>query len=330
MSTYKSIRDISAELLNTFKTAGVKLTEGQKADIDGFIKTIEHKINETKLNTIRATKKIVEKNSEEEFKKVFDQIFENLSKHSQLCEKLKTRATQINESKKMAKTLDSYLDLHIKEAMPQEKIVNEAKLKKLQTLVESMKDMLLISDDDVSSKKKEIAKKYAEKESVLSKEISSLKKKLNESMTRELKMKQEAEAVKAAKLLNEKTDDLPVYEARRIRKKLAGASCSEIESKFRKIYEEVEKELAGESQKQEKSLEEEINGIIAKDETKEILEKNCDKTPKTNKELPVEDSKEVLNEEDDDEEQLTESEKINPDWVANWIGMVDSSKTYRL
>lgn len=334
MSTFNSIRDISAELLKTFKDAGVKLTEGQKADIDGFIKTIEKKINETKMNTVKATKKVVEENIEKEMKPVLESLFKNITENNRLASKLQKRVTALNESKRVAKAVDSYLDLYLKDVCPTQKIVDYDKLNKLQTLVESMKDMLVVSDDAIESKKTQLAKEFKEKETVLNNEIVSLKKKLNESMGRELKMKRETERVKAAKLLNEKTDDLPVFEARRIRKKLEGATCEEIESKFRKIYEEVEAELAGESKIQEKSLEEEINNIIAEkkpcvdEECNEKIEKICDKTTKR-EELPVEVS-ERKDEEEDDEELLTESEKIDSRRMSQWIGMVSSSSEYRL
>ena len=337
MSTFNSIRDISAELLKTFKDAGVKLTEGQKADIDGFIKTIEKKINETKMNTVKATKKVVEENIEKEMKPVLESLFKNITENTRLASKLQKRVTALNESKRVAKAVDSYLDLYLKDVCPTQKIVDYDKLNKLQTLVESMKDMLVVSDDAIENKKTQLAKEYKEKETALNNEIVSLKKKLNESMGRELKMKRETERVKAAKLLNEKTDDLPVFEARRIRKKLEGATCEEIEAKFHKIYEQVEAELAGDQYYCEEETilsEEEITNIIAEkkpcvdDECNEKIEKICDKTTKR-EELPVEVS-ERKDDEDDDEDLLTESEKIDSRRMSQWIGMVSSSSEYRL
>ena len=41
--------------MNAFKDAGVKLTESQKKDIDGFVLALESTIENTKQATIKAT-----------------------------------------------------------------------------------------------------------------------------------------------------------------------------------------------------------------------------------------------------------------------------------
>lgn len=63
-------------------------------------------------------------------------------------------------------------------------------------------------------------------------------------------------------LLESKTKDLPTFEARKMKKRLAGATVAEIESKFKKIYESVKKEIEEDEAEQEASLESEIQGIL--------------------------------------------------------------------
>lgn len=70
------------------------------------------------------------------------------------------------------------------------------------------------------------------------------------------------EQFKAAELLESKTKDLPTFEARRLKKRFAGASVDEIESKFKRVYESVKKEIEEDEAEEEVSLEAEIKDIL--------------------------------------------------------------------
>lgn len=76
--------------------------------------------------------------------------------------------------------------------------------------------------------------------------------------------------LKAVELLESKTKDLPAFEARQIKKRLAGASAAEVEKKFKKVYESVKNDMADASNEEETSIEEEVKDIIeAEDGVKE-------------------------------------------------------------
>jgi hypothetical protein len=52
----------------------VTLTESQKESLDTFMLDFQNKLNETRDNAIKATKKLVEEKMEREFKEVFESI----------------------------------------------------------------------------------------------------------------------------------------------------------------------------------------------------------------------------------------------------------------
>ena len=70
-------------------------------------------------------------------------------------------------------------------------------------------------------------------------------------------------------LLESKTKDLPTYEARQMKKRLAEATTVEIEKNFSKILESVKDEMKKESKEEETTLEAEVKDIIEAEEVEE-------------------------------------------------------------
>lgn len=67
--------------------------------------------------------------------------------------KIQDKITQINESKKMGDKVSNYLDLYVESVCPKKNIVDYAKMKKLEAINESLRDVLLANDDAVEAKK---------------------------------------------------------------------------------------------------------------------------------------------------------------------------------
>lgn len=74
------------------------------------------------------------------------------------------------------------------------------------------------------------------------------------------------DSLKAVELLESKTKDLPTFEARQIKKRLAGATAAEVESKFQKVYESVKDDMKTEAEDTETTIEEEVKDIIEAEE----------------------------------------------------------------
>ena len=319
----KNIRENYSRLLTAFKDAGIKLTESQKKDIDGFVLALESSMENTKQATINATRKVVEEKLAKEYRTVVESVLAHVQEHSVLAGKIQNKITKINESEKIAHAVDGYLDSVLESALPKKKIVDYDRLNKLESVFESLKDTLLVNDATVEAKRKELTESFESDRKELDKKIASLEKKLNESIARERKLTASVEANKAKDLLMKKTKDLPLFEAQQIRRRLAGATCAEIEKNFKKLLESVREEMKEECREETRTLEEEINDIISK-ETSESEKPKDNATPKAQADNAPEasDDSEESEESEDDDVELKESEMIPSSMMQSWLSKV--------
>ena len=81
-------------------------------------------------------------------------------------------------------------------------------------------------------------------------------------MAKTQKLNKKIDSFKAMELLESKTKDLPDYEARQMKKRLAEASTVEIEKTFNKVLESVKEEMKEAELEEETSIEEEVKDII--------------------------------------------------------------------
>ena len=328
----KSIRENYTTLIKTFESAGVKLTESEKKNIDSFILNLESNIQKTKEDTRRVTRDLVEKKMEAKFRKVFESIMKHKAELDEISAKVQKKVTQIKESRKMADKVDQFLNEALEEAMPKKEIVNYKKLQKLETLVESMKNILVVNDDTISEKTAALEQEYDKKIKALNSKVDSLTKNLNESIKKEIQLKKRLDAAKAEKLLNEKLNDLPNFEARQVRRRLAGASVEEINKSFNQILESVHDEMDRNAKIEERSLKEEISSIIEnadetsdKDKSDKVTKPAKDSKPvDEDKDEDAEGETEEVNEDTYDDVELDESEKIDSQIMAGWINRANS------
>jgi len=156
-----------------------------------------------------------------------------------------------------------------------------------------------------------------------------------ESAKKELSLNKLVEEDKARRLLDEKCKDLPLFEARQIQKRLAKANCATIEKKFKVILESIREEMEDEKAEDEKSLEDEISGIITAEDSEEENSDKAqaadDKTKSDEKEDEVKESDgddddtsdeekvEEADGENDDDVEIPDSEKIDESFMTAWI-----------
>ncbi len=270
----KNLRKNYSRLLGAFKSAGVTLTESQKEDLDTFMLALESTIQKTKRDTVKATRKVVEKKLSDEYRKVFESILAHQAEHAGISAKIQRKATALLERKKMSGKLDDYLGLYVEEVLPKKTVVDYGKMKKLENIMESMKDMLLVNDEAVEAKVAEISDKLQKEAQEAKDRAAKLEKQLNESMERRIQLRKKLEAAKAKELLESKTKDLPLFEAKKVKARLENAkSAEEVEKKFSKILESVKEEEDEEAKEEETSLEEEISNIIESDDAADDSEK---------------------------------------------------------
>lgn len=258
----KSIRESYSKFISTLENAGVKINESQKADLDSFILAIESKMQKQKELAIKSTKKIVTEHLEAEYKKIFESIMQHQSENVELAGKIQSKITALKESKKIARKVNDYLDMYVESVLPKKTIVDYDRMQHLEKLHESLKDLLVVDEDAVKAKEAALTESFAQKQKDFETQIAKLQVKLNESMEKGLALSKKVDSFKAMELLESKTKDLPEFEARQMKKRLAKASPAEIEAKFDRILESVKEDMKVEEKEEAASIEEEVKDII--------------------------------------------------------------------
>lgn len=323
----KSIRKSYSKFLNVLNGAGVKLNESQKADLDSFILAIESKMAQQKETAIKATKKIVTEHLESQYKKVFESILKHQAENAELASKVQQKITSIKESKKIARKVNDYLDLYVESVLPKKTIVDYDRMRKLETLHESLKDMLVVDEDSVQAKKTQLQESFNVQKKHLETQIAKLQAKLDSSIEKNLKLNRKIDSFKAMELLESKTKDLPDYEARQVKKRLAEASTIEVEKRFAKVLESVQDEMKIDEKEEEASIEEEVKDII---EAEDDVKKECAARKQQFKQDLIDDDDDDSDEaeadkkaEAEDDVKLDESEIIDRDLMKLWCHQLD-------
>ena len=265
----KTIRDSYEKLLATLNEAGVKLDASQKSGLDGFILSIEESVSSQRQKAIKMAKAATERKMEKEYKEVFESIMKHTQEHFKIASKVQDRITKLNESKKLSSKVSSYLDLYLESVCPKKEIVDYAKMKKLEQINESLRDVLLANDDAVAEKKAQLEESFKREKGKLETEVAKMQVKLNESMEKTQQLKKKLDQYKALELLESKTKDLPTFEAARIKKHFAEASAPEIERKFKKVLESVKEEAKKAADEAETTLECEVQKIVDSEDIEE-------------------------------------------------------------
>ena len=260
----KSLRSNYTKLLKAFDQAGVKLNESQKESLDTFMLDLETKINETRDAAIKATKKVVEEKLEKQYQEVVESIIKHQGEIMETAGKIQAIKAKESQMKAIAESVDNYLDCYVQEVLPKKTIVDYDRMKKLESLHESLRDLLVVNDEAVEAKVAEV-KAGCVKESVeLKATVEALEKKLNESMKKELALNKKLDEAKAREFVSEKTKDLPIVESKEMRRRLNGMGVAEIKKNFDTILEEVHQKIEDERNlnEEERNLEEAIADIV--------------------------------------------------------------------
>ncbi len=265
----KTIRDSYEKLLATLNEAGIKLDASQKSGLDGFILSIEESVSTQRKKAIKLAKEATERKMEKEYKEVFESIMKHTQQHYELASKIQDRLTKLNESKKLSNKVSNYLDLYLESVCPKKDIVDYAKMKKLEQINESLRDVLLANDDAVVEKKAQLEESFKKEKGKLETEVAKMQVKLNESMEKNQKLNKKLGEYKALELLESKTKDLPTFEASKIKRHFAEASAPEIEKNFKKVLEAVKTEAKKAEDDVETTLESEVNKIVDSEEVEE-------------------------------------------------------------
>lgn len=329
--TRKTIRENLNGLLDALKAAGVALNESQEMAISKSMDKILDSIAESEREAVTATKVIVERKMDAEYKKVVESLIHNLLEHAELTSEIQKgaimREAKAQATKLIAEKVDSYLTKYVDKMVSEKTAVDYNKLKKYETLFESMKDVLVVNEDAVKEAISKAEAKYRKEENKISsenvdliKENAALQKKV-ESLTREANgLRSAIDESKAAVLLEKKLKDVPDNEASKLRVLFEGASVDCVQKTFKKQLAKIMEAEGDEPSKpaseeqpeeEEGSLEEQISKVIAT-ENEDCEDGACDKAEDTPPPIPPPDEEPV--EEDDEVIDIPESVKaiLNP------------------
>jgi hypothetical protein len=321
--TIKSLRKSYDNLLAAFEQAGVKLTESQKQSLDTFMLDLQTKLAETRDRAIEATRKVVEKQNEAEFRKIFESI---ARKQKMILQK----ANEIDRKKDLnlvIESVDKYLGKHIEKVLPKKEIVDYKRMQKQEQLLESLKEMLVVGDaeEKISQLRDERDEKLMSENEDLKKQVSKYKRILKEAAEKTDKLSNGYQEIVKRGIIKQKTKNLPIAESRKARKILSKLSLREVEDEknFKKILESVHEEVVREADQiqEEKNLEEAIADILEKNEV-ETSEKTGDEEKGNTENIPVRTADKGEEEEPEADEEDAEV-KITESMMQNWIEILE-------
>ena len=269
----KTIRDSYSRLLEALNESGVKFDASQKSSLDEFILALESTMTKQRQQAIRMAKRATERKLEREYGQVFESILAHTHENFKIAAKIQDKVTQLNEAAKLNDKVSNYMDLYLESVCPKKTIVDYAKMKKYEQINESLRDVLLANDDAVVEKKAQLEESFKKEKGKLETEVAKMQVKLNESMQKNQDLNKKLNEYKAAQLLESKTQDLPAFEARKIKKHFATATAPEIEKNFNKVLESVKKDVKAAEEEVETTLESEVNKIVDMDENDILKDK---------------------------------------------------------
>lgn len=249
-------------LVETFEKAGVKLTESQKAEIRKSVRELSpteaardakfRAIFETIQHNMDVHGKLVAKKQEAEFAKKerrYQELIESMKTAFEENKRLTIEAERAAarkrldealavEKTKSAEAVEKYLDEYLAKTIPEKQLVDYKRMQELETIVESLKDALALTNEDVEKRLSAIKQGYETKLAQAKHEAEETSKALTEAT-------EKLNADKAKSYVARRVKDLPALEARMLQEKLAGCkSIKEARENFSRMLNEVEDELA--------------------------------------------------------------------------------------
>jgi hypothetical protein len=184
-----------------------------------------------------------EAHHEDELKKIeetFDSVIKKMNAINESKIKLALCNYKLNEKlsfdeQKVVEGIDKYLTTVVEDHLPEQPVVDYAKLDKLEKTFETMRESLLITNDDVQSKVDSILEDVQE-------ELSQKSDLLNDAIKRNIEYKAKLDKIDAENTLSEKVSDLPDYERKKLEKVFSESTSDEINEAFESELEKIQNE----------------------------------------------------------------------------------------
>ena len=247
------MKEIIEQFVSKLNEDGI-LSEDQIKEFESFGSqiqaTIQEKVEAEKEEALSEAKKEAEvkiseseAHHEEELRKIeeaFDSVVEKMNEVKAKEIKLALYNYRNNETltfkeEKVVEGIDKYLSAVVEDHLPEQPVVDYAKLDRLEKTFESMRDTLLISSDEVQSKVDSILEDVQE-------ELAQKSDMLNEAIKRNIEYKAELDGIEAKNTLSEKVSDLPEFERKKLEKVFKESTTEEINEAFEAELEKIQSE----------------------------------------------------------------------------------------
>ena len=247
------MKEIIEQFVNKLNEEGI-LSEDQIKEFESFGSQIQSHIQEKveaeKEEALSEAKKEhevkiseSEAHHEEELRKIeeaFDSVVDKMNEVKAQEIKLALYNYRNNETltfkeEKVVEGIDKYLSAVVEEHLPEQPVVDYAKLDRLEKTFESMRDTLLISSDEVQSKVDSILEDVQE-------ELAQKSDMLNEAIKRNIEYKAQIDGIEAKDTLAEKVSDLPEFERKKLEKVFKESTKEEINEAFESELEKIQSE----------------------------------------------------------------------------------------
>ena len=247
------MKEIIEQFVSKLNEEGI-LSEDQIKEFESFGSQIQSHIQEKveaeKEEALSEAKKEhevkiseSEAHHEEELRKIeeaFDSVVGKMNEVKAQEIKLALYNYRNNETltfkeEKVVEGIDKYLSAVVEEHLPEQPVVDYAKLDRLEKTFESMRDTLLISSDEVQSKVDSILEDVQE-------ELAQKSDMLNEAIKRNIEYKAQIDGIEAKDTLAEKVSDLPEFERKKLEKVFKESTKEEINEAFESELEKIQSE----------------------------------------------------------------------------------------
>lgn len=247
------MKEIIEQFVSKLNEEGI-LSEDQIKEFESFGSqiqaTIQEKVDAEKDKALSEAKKESElkiseseAHHEEEVRKIeeaFDSVVEKMNEVKAKEIKLALYNYRNNETltfkeEKVVEGIDKYLSAVVEDHLPEQPVVDYAKLDRLEKTFESMRDTLLISSDEVQSKVDSILEDVQE-------ELAQKSDMLNEAIKRNIEYKAQIDGIEAKNTLSEKVSDLPEFERKKLEKVFKESTTEEINEAFESELEKIQSE----------------------------------------------------------------------------------------
>jgi len=216
------------------------LSEEQIVEFESFGADIVKAITEAEETAVGACKKEAEEEADEKEAELEESFKDILTKIDEVKEKeltfalcnFKEQQDLTTKEEQIVDSMSKYLNAVVEEHLPEQAIVDYAKLDRSEKTIGAIRESVIVTDDQVQEK---ISTTLEGIETELT-EKSTL---LDDAIRRNIEYKTKMDRIVSDQTLNEKLEDLPEFEQRKLKRIFSEASSEEIREEFDTTLENI-------------------------------------------------------------------------------------------